>query len=255
MVFFHHLTWKHVEALDRAKTVLVLPLGSTEPHGPHAPLGTDLIIATEMGRRSAEKLNCRGFNTFLLPPVCYTVTTCASGFPGAISISQAIIANLITEVLTRLIDQGFRHLSIANAHFEPGHVQAIYDAIDQVRGETGVSIIFPDLTRKKFYTRLIQGVKARESHEWHAGCYETSLVMAVDPSLIDEEVRRGLPLVQVELVQKIIREGIRDFKEMGMSMAYCGNPSLATAEEGALIYEILSDIVVETILDSIEKRR
>jgi creatinine amidohydrolase len=253
MMFFHNLTWKKVEALDRAKTILILPLGSVEPHGPHGPLCTDLIISTEMAKRTAKKLNARGLNTFLLPPICYTVTTCASGFPGAVSISQGLIVNLIAEVMIRLIEQGFQYISIANAHFEPGHVQAIYDGIDRVREKTGVSVTFPDLTRKKYYQRLVEGVRTTESHECHAGCYETSLVMAVDPSLVDEEVRTTLLLVDVNLVQKIINEGIRDFKEMGMNLAYCGDPSIATREEGELIYEILSDIMIETILDFIEK--
>jgi len=55
---FQHLTWKEAaEAIGRG-AVMILPVGSTEAHGPHLPLATDVIISEEMSRRAAGKLRC-----------------------------------------------------------------------------------------------------------------------------------------------------------------------------------------------------
>src|SRR5947208_16414371 len=54
------LTWEEVRDLDRARTIVVLPVGAIEAHGPHLPLDTDVVIATAMARDGARKLAAHG---------------------------------------------------------------------------------------------------------------------------------------------------------------------------------------------------
>ncbi len=54
------LTWPEVDALERARTVAVLPVGAIEAHGPHLPLGTDVIISRAMAAAGARRLDARG---------------------------------------------------------------------------------------------------------------------------------------------------------------------------------------------------
>jgi creatinine amidohydrolase/Fe(II)-dependent formamide hydrolase-like protein len=71
--------------------------------------------------------------------------------------------------------------------------------------------------------------------------------MAIDPSLIDEERRRTLPRLPVNLVEKLFEQGLSKFKEFGMPAAYCGDPASASVEEGQMILERLSDFVLEDV--------
>ena len=79
------LAYPALEGRERA--VHLLPLGATEPHGPHAPLATDMLISVGICRRAAERL--RGeVDVLVLPEVSYGVTRYGSDFPGGVSIGK-----------------------------------------------------------------------------------------------------------------------------------------------------------------------
>ena len=240
---FANLKWEDLaDAEERQKLMLLLPLGSTEAHGPHAPLSTDATISLEVCLMSAEKLARRNHRAFVLPPLSYAVTECASQFPGTISISPEVDTRLISDICLSLVGGGFKKICIFNSHFEPIHVQCIYEAIDRVKEMSGVGVAFTDITRRKYSSRLVDVFQMGESH---ADRYETSLLMAIDPSLINEEKRKTLRPLAINLVEKLFNEGLSKFREFGMSEAYCGDPASATAEEGRMILERLSDFVLE----------
>ncbi len=71
--------------------VVVLPIGSTEPHGPHLPLATDVLLAVESGRRAARAMRERNLAAVVAPAVSYGVTQFAAGFAGAISLSPGLV--------------------------------------------------------------------------------------------------------------------------------------------------------------------
>jgi creatinine amidohydrolase len=240
---FANLNWEDLaDAEERQELVLLLPVGSTEAHGPHAPLSTDATISLEVCLMSAEKMARRNHRAFVLPPLSYAVTECASQFPGTISISPEVDTRLISDLCLSLVGGGFKKICIFNSHFEPAHVQCIYEAVERVKEISGVGVAFTDITRKKYSSRLVDVFQMGESH---ADRYETSLVMAIDPSLIHEERRRALPRLPINLVEKLFKQGLSKFKEFGMPRAYCGDPASATAEEGQMILERLSDFVIE----------
>src|SRR5438309_5361862 len=85
--------------------VLLLPVGAVEPHGPHAPLGTDSIISSAICERAAAALDGAPARVLVLPPISFGVTRYSRGFPGAVSISEATLEALVTEVCTSLRDQ------------------------------------------------------------------------------------------------------------------------------------------------------
>src|SRR5439155_1648705 len=118
-------TWEEVRDLDRAKAVAILPTGALEAHGPHLPLGTDVIIAEAMARRAAEKLSARGYHAVLLPPLEYTAAEFAAAFPGTVSLRPSTVTALVVDVASSLGRHGFPVLAIANAHLDPAHVASI----------------------------------------------------------------------------------------------------------------------------------
>jgi creatinine amidohydrolase len=66
------MTWEEVRDLARGKAVAILPVGAVEAHGPHLPLGTDVIIAQAMARSGAARIEAQGMPAVILPPVSFT---------------------------------------------------------------------------------------------------------------------------------------------------------------------------------------
>jgi creatinine amidohydrolase len=129
-----------------------------------------------------------------------------------------------------------------NNHFEPEHVQTLHRAIDELDGG-GIRVGYLDLTRRERAQRLTEEFRLGECH---AGRYETSLVLAQEPELVDRDVMGTLPYVPVSL-PKVIAAGQKDFRDMGLEKAYCGAPAEATAEEGEESYETLADMTIELV--------
>src|SRR5690242_9759820 len=130
---FQHLTWKEANAAIKQGAVMLLPVGSTEAHGPHLPLATDVIISEEMSRRAADQLREQGITAFVLPAVAYSVTDFSNDFAGTVSIRKATATALIRDICVSLYQQGARLVVISNSHLEPEHVASINDAIEQVK--------------------------------------------------------------------------------------------------------------------------
>lgn len=226
------LTWEEVAALDRARTTVILPIGAIEAHGPHLPLSTDVTIAGAMAQAMAQQHPDRVW--LILPAVSYSVAHFAAGFAGTLSIQPETATSLLVDIARAVAAQGFRILVIANAHFDPAHLAAIYAAIEKAPPE--LRVIFPDITRKPLASRLTEEFK---SGACHAGQYETSIMLAVAPEAV-RKVGQTLPPNPISLSQAI-RAGKRTFEEAGGPRAYFGNPATATGEEGKEILRILGD--------------
>jgi creatinine amidohydrolase len=133
--------------------------------------------------------------------------------------------------------QGFRRLAIVNSHFEPEQVATLRAASKEA------GALYLDLVRRANAQRLTDEFRRGSCH---AGRYETSLVLADAPQLVDRETMAGLPAAEVDM-PAAIAAGRTDFVAMGMEQAYCGAPAEATAEEGRATFEILTDMLVELV--------
>ena len=129
------LTWEEAAALDRARTVAILPVGATEAHGPHLPLETDVTIAEAMARAGAERLARAGRRAVILPPLAYTAAPFAADFAGTISVRPETVTALVVDIARALEAQGFAALAIANAHLDPAHIAALHAALEQLRAD------------------------------------------------------------------------------------------------------------------------
>lgn len=237
------MTWEEVAALDAARVVAILPVGATEAHGPHLPIGTDVVIAEAMARAGADRLAVRGLIPLILPGLAYTPAPFAQGFPGTIGISASTLSRMISEIAGSLGRAGIGRLVIANAHLDPAHLNALHEAADAGAGD-GVAILFPDITRRPWGARLTAEFR---SGACHAGQYETSIIMAVRNDLVHEEARRSLPAVPHSL-SVAMRDGKRTFEEAGGDRAYFGDPANASIEEGNHSIEMLGEILEEAVM-------
>lgn len=235
------LTWVEADRERAHEPIVLVPVGSTEAHGPHLPLDTDVILAEELAARAASALEANGWSVLIAPSLAYAVTDCAAGFAGTITVSEPAATGLLTEVCASLIRQGFERVCLVNGHLEPGHLRTLKAACAEVAARTGARVALPDQTERKWASTLNAEFMRGSAH---AGSYETSLVLAAAAGRVREH--RSLAPVKVDIV-RALHSGHADFRAMGMPEAYAGDPASASAEEGDALYQKLVTMVVETV--------
>lgn len=106
-----HMTWPEVEAYLTRSNAILLPVGSTEQHGPMGLIGTDALCATVIAERAAEQARALVAPTLALTPAPFNMA-----FPGTISISEPTFTALVGEVIDALAAHGFARIYVLNAH-------------------------------------------------------------------------------------------------------------------------------------------
>jgi creatinine amidohydrolase len=239
------LTTERVRAaLAAGRPVAALvPVGSVEPHGPHLPLVTDTIISEAAAMRAVAKLDGSGITALVAPAVPYGVTRFAEGFAGAISVPAEVLTAFLRAVVDGYLDTGFAHVCLVNNHLEPAHDTAVRAAVIERPGRASVAC---PLTRR--WARTLSA--EFKSGACHAGEYETSLVLAAAPELVDRAAAAELPALGVSLSEGM-KAGKKSFHEMGLEQAYTGAPARATAEEGEAMLEKLATMIAAEVTEAL----
>ena len=239
-------TTASLETLVNGKrgVIALVPVGKTEPHGPHLGLGTDVVISAAACLRAAELLEKRGTMIGVIAPaISYGVTDCATGFSGAVSIPGAVLTPYIAAICDGLLASGIRHVCLVNNHLEPAHDAAVRAVL--AGREKKVSYACP--LAKRWARTLSAEFK---SGACHAGRYETSIIMAAGPEFVVEDLRTRLPAVPISLSEKLAA-GVSTFEQMGREAAYAGDPAAASVEEGEQLIQRLGEMVVGEILEAL----
>lgn len=220
------LTWPEV-AQHAADTLLVVPMGSTEQHGPHLPLSTDADIALALSERLAAEVP----DVLIAPLVPYGSSGEHAGFAGTLSIGQQATELLALE-LGRSAGETFSRLLFVSGH--GGNSGPLGRAVARLRAESrNVAVFQPDW----------------ESGDAHAGLEETAMQLALRPGIVRMELSEpGERRPLADLMPRLRAEGVRAVSPSGI----LGDPTKATATAGAqLLEELGASLVrfVETWLD------
>lgn len=172
-------TAREVEAYLESGFRVIVPTGATEQHGPHAPMGTDSLLATEVSLRLANRIGA-----LVAPAFPYGLSGDHRGFPVAY-LSVKTLTGLVQDVCLSLAETGFREIIFVNGHYTNiiGMAAAIAEVGDRLPAGT---IAFPF----NYWDPLPADQLAAylsASAGLHANIGETSAVMAVDETLVDLE--------------------------------------------------------------------
>ena len=243
------MTWTEVRALPAARTVAVLPTGALEAHGPHLPLGTDIVIAEAMARAGAARLAARGLEVLVMPALPVAPAPFAAAFAGTIHTSPEATTLMVRGVARSLAAHGIRVTALANAHHDPAHVDALRNAVAGLASDPNVTLVFPDLTRRRWAEKLTQEFR---SGACHAGRYEGSILLAASPEQVRTSVMRQLAPNPRSLLDAM-SAGRATFAEAGGPDAFFGFPADASAEEGRASIDVLGAILEEAVLEAIQR--
>jgi creatinine amidohydrolase len=200
------------------RRVVAVPVGACEQHGPHLPLGTDTLIATEL----AQRLAARRPAVVVAPALGFSASGEHAGFPGTLSIGTATTAEVLVE-LARSADWA-AGLVLVNGH--GGNRDAVDRAVATIDDE-GRRVL-------SWWPRIAGG-------DAHAGHTETSLVLALAPQLVTiERAVAGERRPLSELEGTLRRDGVRAVSPSGV----LGDPAGATLEHGRILLDALADDLV-----------
>ncbi len=221
-------TWPEVDG--SARRLLLLPLGSTEQHGPHLPLNTDTFIASSL----ATSVHTQFPQVGLAPPMPYGASGEHKDFPGTLSIGTDALAAVLIEFV-RHGTSTWDHVLVINGH--GGNMDALGRASKLMSFEGRPLTVWHAATG---------GPRA----DAHAGYRETSLMLHLSPRSVRQDLlTSGNSAPLTDLLPDLRAEGVRSVSGNGI----LGDPRGSTAEEGRRIFEIMShDLAhqVSRILDS-----
>jgi mycofactocin system creatininase family protein len=191
------------------RPVILVPLGSTEQHGPHLPLETDTVIASAVADELAASVE-----GYVAPAVSIGASGEHQGFPGVLSIGNEALTTVLIE-LARSVSPWSERIVLVNGH--GGNTASVKRAVDQLIAER----------------HDISWVACLAPGDAHAGRTETSLMMHLAPSLVrGDRVEPGNTRPIGELMPALMTNGVKHLAPNGV----LGDPTGASAKEGAQLF-------------------
>ncbi len=254
MLKLDELSWPQLEALDRARTVIFVPVSPIEEHGPHLPLGTDMYTCQALMEALAAQLEarCPGVRAVLVP-----MTPLGSGtvpYLGSIGSPPRLVREVLMQVGRAFARDGFRFIVAISGHLGMSHLLALETAARKVSRRYGVQMIAPvagvwqRAVRSEELLEQCAGLpepildKALDAllRSHHAGALETSLMLHVRPDLVQLEFRR---LPHIGPGQLVRWRGWARERWAG----YVGEPALARADFGQMALTTIATLGADLV--------
>jgi len=248
MDFWAEMTSPAIEKSLRDRKVVIVPIGSTEQHGPHLPTGTDHLIGWEIAKRIVQAVDA-----LLLPiiPIGFSEDHCPRA--GTITLSADTLRHMIRDIARSLSRDGANHIVLMSGH--AGHLAQLADVCYElnVSGELGQSRIHNISPYNSIAVEMLAQILEEEVF-LHAEELETSLMLLLRPDLVqmDKAVREIPPYIPKGLTTPNFLEAIRIFttsKFLGRDLktGVCGDATLASREKGEKLLDLLVAATVEAI--------
>lgn len=237
---YAELTTEQVTTVLSRNSVLVLPTGAIEPHGPHLPLATDLIVAEAVSSAVVERGAAAGHDVWLLPALGYTKSDEHARLPGTIWLRASTLFETLVDIGAALAQTPARRLLFLNAH--GGNSALIEVAARELRRRFALQTFFVSGPAQPGPTERGLGI--------HAGWAETSMMLHLRPDLVHMD--KAVPAVADAVADathvgfsKTVKFGwlSTDFAESGV----IGDPTGASADAGATLFDDRVTAVVDAL--------
>lgn len=251
-ILYDEMTWPEAKRAVAEGRVVIIPTGSTEQHGPHLPLSTDILCSYSVCKSVAE---AAPGSAVVLPPVSYGFNEHHSDFPGTLWVDWQPFIEFLISVGRSAVHHGFKKLVFVNGHgSNTPFVQVAARKITNTTDAVCASLNYWD-----FGGETIK--KVRES-PWpggmaHACEFETSLMLFLAPQLVQmKKARKDMTFQRSKYIYWDLQGGI-----VGGNVAFMdhwsrmsrtgtiGDPTLATRQKGRLIFQAVVKNLTEFILE------
>lgn len=235
------LSWPQVRAeIEAGRDTVVMALGATEQHGRHMALATDALIGDRLSRAVAGRLGA-----FRAPTVRVGCSEHHLGFAGTLSLGEATFQAVVCDLVRSLLTGGFERIVLLPTH--GGNFGPLTAALEQLTADERAHVVaFADLAVLFEIAQLGEreyGVPLSDGG-LHAGEWETSMMLAIHPELVDmDSAQAGYTGDMEQAIAAMFAGGVASISENGA----IGDPRASTAEHGRRYWDTILDLVLERI--------
>ena len=255
---FEERTWPDIAAAVASDAPVIVPLGATEQHGAHLPLGADTMQGIDMCRRAAAVLAREGVPLVVGPAIPFGplpfLSESPKTYPGTIVVSNDTLRMLTRDVCVSLIAHGFRRIYLLLANVESEY--AMHLVAKELTESTPANIVTLNwlIGARPGYKEILESNRP----QGHGGEGETARLLATAPHLVRmEEARPYHPNLPTQpevhgdslpyLGGAIGRYRFDRNEFDGFVDGITGDPQLATAETGEKSYALIADWIASVV--------
>jgi len=239
---YNRLTWQEMNEAIAMQKVVLLPVGSTEQHGPHLPLDVDIFLAEaaclEVGRRAPNKV-------LVLPPVSYGLNMHHIDFPGTIHIEPEVFVAFCLNITKSVAYHGFKKILLVNGH---GSNTPLADLVAR---KTILQTHSMCAALNYFSLGMEAFARVQETPiVAHADELETSLFLHLAPERVRmQKAQAGNDVVGKYMSSDSTTPYVRlsDFWGRWTQIGVHGDPTAATAEKGRVVWEAIITRMIELV--------
>jgi creatinine amidohydrolase len=239
------IEWRRLRADElreaaAAETVVILPLGSMEQHGPHLPVEVDSTLVEAVALGTARAMATQGGRALVLPTLWMGISEHHMSFGGTVTLDAATFIAVLGQVCRAVARHGFRRIVLLNGH--GGNEWAMRVAADELTPALGFPVVA--MTYWNVAAAAIAEVLTAQSRLLHACEAETSLMLTLRPGVVAMD--RAPP------AQPLPDEGPgahrwRTLAEVS-SVGVIGEPRAASAEKGERLLGAIAEAMARAIL-------
>ncbi len=221
-------SWPEVETYLKSKKTLILPVGSTEQHGPTGLIGTDYLSAWEVATAVGKKTE-----TLVAPPICYGMALHHTDFPGSSALKPTTFISMVSEVILNFSRTGFQHFAVINGH--GGNTAPLQAAFSEALiSNDELSFQLFDWWKQSDSVAYEQK-NFGDKNGFHATIGEIAVTQFCHPEAFKVE----RPYAHFDTPHKSFWPlSPRQFREIFRDGRMGSDPSLATPEHGKVIFEL-----------------
>ena len=210
--------------------VIILPVGQTEEHGRHLPVGTDAMIARKFGEGLGEAL------TGKLPVLVMDTITYGYSqdgileWPGCPNIRTRTICDYLFDIVDSLATMGFKKIVTLDCHGNHDFVHRLVmrEIVDKH------NVYMMTLSPSKLTQELYNKIKDDPQGDIHGGEYETSCMLYINPDIVDVNEYTNVDAIRCN---SILRGPVSTWGLQKSKSGLFGDPTTSTAEKGKLLME------------------
>lgn len=237
-----------IAGLAKRNAVVILPIGSTEQHGPHLPTQVDSRLGTEVAHRAARKMYPK-HPTIVAPTIPYGMSEHHMSLSGTITLDYPTMAAVLGCACESILRHGFKRVFILNGH--GGNTDGIYTFISEFTIKHRVPIAGG--TYWNIAQAEIAALLDKQKYLLHACEAETSMMLALTPELIARETLSQMHGEYVPGLSAIpgVNAGVYRWRQIGTRSpnGVIGEAGAASPEKGVKLLDAISDAVARALLE------
>ncbi|MBL8700002.1 MAG: creatininase family protein [Alphaproteobacteria bacterium] len=237
-----------IAGLAKRNAIVILPIGSTEQHGPHLPTQVDSRLATEVAHRAA-RIMSRTHPAVVAPTIPYGMSEHHMSLSGTITLDYATMAAVLNCACESILRHGFKRIFVLNGH--GGNTEGVYTFVTEFTVKHRVPICGG--TYWNIAQAEIAAILEKQKYLLHACEAETSMMLALTPELInrDELSQMHGPYITGLSAIAGVNAGVYRWRQLSSRspIGVIGEAGAASPEKGQKLLEAIPAAVARALLE------